>query len=74
MSYTIAVMEDVHGGQKLSFEKSGNEYVVHIYDEESDTYVSRYYPTIDAAYIAFEKISKAIITGCYSFEQRKGFL
>lgn len=74
MNYTIAVMEDVHNGQKLFFDKSGNMYDVCLYSEEIDTYVSRQYSTMEEAYRSFEKISKAIITGCFSFEQRKAFL
>ena len=74
MNYTIAVMEDIHNGQKLDFSKDGNQYVIGLYSEETDTWVSKFYSSLEEAYEHFEKISKAIITGCYSFEQRKQFL
>lgn len=74
MHYTIAVMEDVHFGQRVNFDSVGNKYLVGLYEEETKTYVHKTYDSQEEAYEHFEKISKAIITSCYSFEQRKGFL
>lgn len=35
MNYTIASMKDVHGTIKVEFGKSGNQYLVGIYETEN---------------------------------------
>lgn len=74
MYYTIAVLEDVHNGQKFEFNKNGNEYTISLYDEESGVYVTKDYKTNEGAIKAYQRLMEAVLTGCYSFEQRKQFL
>lgn len=74
MHYTVAVIEDVQCGQRVNFDHVGNKYLVGLYEEETKTYVHKTYASMEEAYSVFEKLSKAIITSCYSFEQRKQFL
>lgn len=74
MYYTIAVLEDVHNGQKFEFNKNGNEYTISLYDEESGVYVTKDYKTNEGAIKVYQRLMEAVLTGCYSFEQRKQFL
>lgn len=74
MSYTIAVIEDVQGTIKVDFGKSSNQYIVSIWETELRESTCKCYKTQEEAYSIFEKLSKAIITGCFSYEQRKAML
>lgn len=74
MNYTIASIEDVRGTITVEFEKSGNKYLVGIYETETKEFTHKKYDEMETAYSVFEKLSKAIITGCYSYEDRKGML
>jgi hypothetical protein len=74
MIYTIACLEEVQGTIQLNFVKTGNKYLVGIYNKETTEYEHKTYETIEAAYKVFEKLSKAIIEGCYSYQARKEML
>ena len=74
MNYTIATLEDVQGIILVDFSRDGSNYVVTMLNTYTHECTSKRFDNIDNAYSVFEKLSKAIITGCYSYEQRKEFL
>jgi hypothetical protein len=74
MHYTIAIIEDVQGEIKVNFDSKGNKYQVGIYNTETKEYTHNTFEKQEQAYAIFEKLSKAIVTGCYSYEDRKAML
>jgi len=74
MNFTIAEMVDIQGDIKVKYGKDGNKYTVGIRNEETKEYTHNTYASKEDAYKVFSKLTKAIIDGCYSYEQRKSFL
>lgn len=74
MSYTIAMTTDVTSDQEVSFNKSGNKYVIYLVDKESGEMVSKQFDTNEQAAAVYMKIVEAFLTGCYSWKDRVGFL
>lgn len=74
MNFTIAIMEDVHNNVTVSFDKSGNEYLVGLYHKETEEYTHKSFKTFEEAQEVFNKFANAILSGSYSYEQRKAFL
>lgn len=74
MNYTIASMNDVNFSQVLSLGKNGNKYVVGLYNEETKEYTHKSFDSIDEAYTIFEKLSRCICFGDYSYKDRKAML
>lgn len=74
MNYTIAIMEDVQGVIRINLDKPGNEYLVGLYNKETKEYSHNTFSNINEANDIFQKLSSAIITGAYSYEQRKQML
>lgn len=74
MMYSIAIIQDVHFKMFAELGKKGNKYTVSIGLENASDFKLKEFDDIESAYTVFEKISKAIVTGCYSYEQRKEFL
>lgn len=74
MSYTIAILEDVHNDQVFEFNKDGNGYTISLHNEATREYCSKRYKTIEEAREVYMMLVNAVMTGCYSFEQRKKFL
>lgn len=68
---TIAVLEDLAGGQTIEFCKVGNKYIIGITDRKEDKYVTRHYRTRKEAQFVFLNLSYVVLEGNYSFEQRK---
>lgn len=66
MSYTIASLEDVQGTITLDLSKSGDLYLVSIYDRETEkSYHKRFRDRTDAKK-RFSEISDMILDGTYS--------
>lgn len=42
--------------------------------QKTKEFTYKKYGTQEEAYTVFEKLSKAIVTGCYSYEDRKAML
>lgn len=74
MNYTIATLKDVQGDIKVNFVVNGNQYYIGLYNEETDEYTTKTFDTIEEAQAVFNKFVSAILTGCYSYEQRKSWL
>ena len=74
MNYTIASMNDVNFSQVLSLGKNGNKYVVGLYNEETKEYTHKSFDSIDEAYTIFEKLSRCICFGNYSYKDRKAMI
>jgi len=74
MNYTIAIIEDVQGVIRVNLDKSGNKYLVGVYNTETKEYLHNTFSNINEANDIFQKLSLAIITGAYSYEQRKQIL
>lgn len=70
MNYTIASLEDVQGTISLDLSKSGDLYLVSIYDRETKkSYNKRFRDKADAKK-RFSEISDMILDGTYSTEGR----
>ena len=74
MNYTIAILQDVHNDVKINIDKNGNKYTVGIYNEITKEYTHKSFNEMQEAYKVFENLSKSVVSGCYSYEQRKAFL
>ena len=74
MNYTIGVMTDVMGDVMVSFEKSGNSYLVGFFNIKTKEYTNKTFNSLEEAQEVFNKFVNAILSGCYSYEQRKAFL
>lgn len=72
MSYTIAVLEEIHTGFTVDFSKMGNKYLIYIKQDDATSHNT--YDSIEDAALVFGKLSQAVITGCYSFEDRIAML
>lgn len=69
MYYTIASLSDVHNNQEFDFNKNGNRYTIGIRGEDG-TYKTKTFDNMRIAHEVFQKLTYAVLTGCYSFEQR----
>ena len=74
MNYTIASLNDVNFGQVLTLDKNGNKYVVGLYNEETKEYTHKSFDSIGEAYTIFEKLSRCICFGEYSYSDRKAMI
>lgn len=74
MNYTIATTTDINFEQEVSFDKSGNKYVVYLMNKENGERASKQFDKIEEATAAYMKIVEAFLTGCYSWKDRAGFL
>ncbi len=74
MNYTIASLHAVSFGQVLTLDKNGNKYVVGLYNEETKEYTHKSFDSIDEAYTIFEKLSRCICFGDYSYKDRKAMI
>lgn len=70
MNYEIASLEDLRFDIEVYIEKDGNKYAVVLAKKyERETFTS-HFCSIEEAYAVFEKLSKAIVFGLYSWEDR----
>lgn len=74
MIYTIAIMQDIQNGQVVTLDKNGANFTVWLQNTDKKEKTRKNFESIDDAYTVFEKLSHAIITGCYSYGQRKAML
>ena len=74
MHYTVAIIEDVQGDVKVNFDITGNKFLVGLYNKKTKQYTHKTFDEMEEGYLIFEKLSKAIIEGCYTYEDRKGML
>jgi len=74
MNYAIASLYDVNFGQVLTLDKNGNKYVVGLYNEKTKEYTHKSFDSIDEAYTIFEKLSRCICFGDYSYKDRKAMI
>ena len=74
MNYTIASMNDNNFNQSINLDKSGNKYLVGLYNADTKEYCHREFDSINDAYIIFEKLSRCICFGNYSFSDRKAMM
>jgi predicted patatin/cPLA2 family phospholipase len=74
VNYTIATMEDLHHNIIINFDLDGNKYMIGIYHVKKGEYTHKTFDTLGRAYKAFETLSRAIIEGTHSYEQRKEML
>jgi len=74
MHYTVAIIEDIQGNVKVNFDKTGNKFVVGLYNKKTKEYTAKIFNDTESGYLIFEKLSRAIIDGCYNYEDRKEML
>lgn len=77
MSYTIAITECVHSGQKVSLDRMGNKFVV-CYDtpleDGTHDYTSKQFYTLANALSVYQKFIEYFAKGLYSVTDRKNLL
>lgn len=71
MNYTIATLNEVHGDINVDFVKSGNMYLICLRNTEINELTYKKFANHADAVGLFNKLSMAILTGCYSYEDRK---
>lgn len=71
MNYTIAILEDVQGEIKVNFDKSGDAYLVGLYNTETKEYTHKTFTDQRDALRMFQWFADAICVGCYSYEDRR---
>lgn len=74
MNYTIASLEDIQLGQTIDFDKDGNCYIIIIRNNETKETRTKRFENIGIAYEVFQRLTMAVLNGCYSFEQRAQIL
>lgn len=74
MHYTIASLNDVHFDQILNLDSSGNQYVVCLYHKDTKEATHKRFDDIYSAYTLFEKLTRCICLGEYSYNDRKAML
>lgn len=74
MNYTIVSMRTYGGEQELWLDQIGNKYGLVLIQNEPRIYRNGTYDTIEEAYEHFEKISKCMVLGTHSFEDRAKML
>ena len=74
MNYTIAKFEQVQGNLIIVFSKSGNEYVVEIWDKEEHASTIKEFISLHEAYTVYEKLISWCVFGYYTDNHKKQFL
>lgn len=74
MIYNILTTKDYAGNQELELIKSGNKYLITLYDIDTNRSGRILLKSIDQAMIIYKKFVDFIIRGYFSFEQRKKLL
>ena len=77
MNYTIAVLEECNMGEgnlKLNIDRSGNKYLVGLYNIVTKVYTHRMFDTIDDAFKIFNKLSEWIVKSYYDEEYKRDYL
>lgn len=74
MNYEIASLKDVHNEVEISVIKDGNKYAVMLGKVWSSECHHNSFDNIEDAYAVFEKLSKAVVMGLYSWEDRVAIL
>jgi hypothetical protein len=71
MNYTIASMSDTRGDMSIDFDRNGNMYMICLRNTETNELTYKEFTNHADAVELFSKLSMAILTGCYSYEDRK---
>ena len=74
MNYTIATFEQVHGNLNIDISKSGNKYVVGIWDKEEHASTNKTFDSLQDAYKVYEKLISWCVFGYYTDKAKKQFL
>lgn len=74
MIYNIITTKDYASNQELELIKSGNKYLITLYDIDTNRSGHILLDSIDQAMIIYKKFIDFIIRGYFSFEQRKNIL
>lgn len=74
MYYTIASTRE-HGGLiSIDFIKNGNRYVLELHNKGRNETTRKTFDDVQEALVVYLKFVESIITGCYSYEDRKNWL
>ncbi|MBQ5658751.1 MAG: hypothetical protein IIV02_04375 [Peptococcaceae bacterium] len=74
MTTEIACLEDLVLGMTIHLLKSEDRYSILMAKNMTGKYASEKFDTIEEAYEMFERLSKAVVIGLYSWEERKAML
>lgn len=74
MYYTIMILEDVQGKQKVELNKDGNLFVVIFSTDYTPKNVIKKFEELEDAIGVFQKYVRAFATGNYGYATRKSWL
>lgn len=74
MHYSIGNFEQVQGNLIIDISKSGNQYVVGIWDKEEHASTTKTFDRLSEAYKVFEKLVSWCVFGYYKDSDKKDFL
>ena len=77
MNYTIATLKEYNmgnGNLELSIDKSGNSYLVCLYNTETKKYTYNVFDSIDDAFKVFSQLSEWIVKSYYTEEYKCEYL
>ena len=77
MNYTIATLKEHNmgnGNLELTIDKSGNSYLVGLYNTETKLYTYNTYNSIDDAFKMFSQLSEWIVKSYYTEEYKREYL
>lgn len=74
MHYTIMILDSVLDGQKVKLNKSGNQYLITLYNEEMNESTSKTFDSLTGAMVVFDRFVMAIGSGSYDYNTRKSWL
>ena len=77
MNYTIAVLEECNFGEgklNLTIDRSGNKYLVGLYNTDTKEYTYNTFDSIDDAFKVFSQLSEWIIKSYYTEECKRHYL
>lgn len=74
MHYTIMILDSVLDNAKITLNKSGNQYLITLYNEELNESTSKVFDELMDAIYVFERFARAIGTGSFDYKTRKSWL
>lgn len=74
MHYTIGDFKETQGNLNVNFDKTGNQYLVGLYNKETKEYTHNTFNTMEEALERFINLTKFILQGYYNEKQKREYL
>lgn len=74
MIYTVASLIDMAGDIFIDFVKDGNQYTIYLRNKKTNERYCRTYDTFEEAEEMYLTLTRSVLKGCMTFEQRKDML